>query len=48
MVGQCRKHHWLEDERIIARGLGKGCSLRIAEPGAVPLNTFIPQAPKVR
>jgi len=45
MIGQCRKNHWLEDERIIARGLGKGCSLRIAEPGEVPVNTFMPHAP---
>lgn len=42
MEGQCRKDHWLEDERIIARGIGKGCSLRIAAPGEVPDNVFMP------
>lgn len=42
MVGQCRKDHWLEDERILVRGLGKGCSLKLADPGEVPVNTFIP------
>lgn len=47
MIGQCRKNHWLEDERIIARGLGKGCSLRIATPGEVPPGTFMPHAPHV-
>lgn len=42
MEGECRKNHWLEDERILARGVGKGCSLRLAEPGQVPVGQFIP------
>lgn len=42
MEGQCRQNHWLEDERILVRGLGKGCSLRLATPEDVPVNTFIP------
>jgi hypothetical protein len=42
MVGQCGKDHWLEDERILVRGQGKGCSLTLTNPGDVPVGQFIP------